>query len=159
MKTIPILSALLALAALPALADPTAEAKAHSEAFARAMNTRDAKAMLALYADDARVIWPGEGEEASGRQAIEKLIASTLATLPKDARIALKSQQAIPLGANYIATVGRWEQSATGPDGKKEISEVRTTEVLEKRGGKTLYLVDHASAGVPPPPPPAPSAR
>ena len=58
---------LLCLISVPALADPTSDAKAHSEAFERAANARDTKAVMALYADGARVIWPGQGEEATGK--------------------------------------------------------------------------------------------
>jgi uncharacterized protein (TIGR02246 family) len=143
---------LLCLVALPALAGTADDATAHSKAFERAVNARDAKAILALYAPDARVIWPGQGEEANGRAEIEKLIASFLADLPKDARIALESQTAIPLAGGCIATVGHWRETFTDPDGKPETAEIRTSEVLTKQKGKTLYLVDHASIGLPPSP-------
>jgi len=54
-------------------ADATAEAKAHDEAFAKARGAGDVKAVVALYTDDAFVIWPGVGEEARRKAAIEKL--------------------------------------------------------------------------------------
>jgi uncharacterized protein (TIGR02246 family) len=142
--------AVLCLAAMPAFAGPAADATAHSEAFARAVNARDEESVLALYADDARVIWPGQGEEAKGRADIATLISKSLKDLPKDAKMTLKSQAAIPLGDGYIATVGRWEESFTDPDGKRQIVPVRTTEIIKKQGGKTLYIVDHASVGLPP---------
>jgi len=68
-------------------ADATSAAKANSDAFARAFAARDAKAILALYADDARVVWPSENEEAHGRAAIAKLVDNLVkpppgATLP-----------------------------------------------------------------------------
>src|SRR5262249_41966670 len=115
-------------------------------------NARDAKAVLALYAADAHVIWPGQGEEATGKADIEKLVADLLKQLPKDARITLKSQTAIPLGGGYGATVGHWTQAFTDPDGKQPTVELRTTEIIKKEKGKTLYVVDHASVGAPPPP-------
>jgi len=148
---------LFLLVAVPAFADPAADAKAHSEAFARAANAKDVKAVLALYADDARVVWPGQGEEAKGKAEIEKLVTNALKAFPKDSQIVLKSQEAIPLGRGYIATVGRWEQSFTGDDGKKQTVAVRTTEIIKKQGSKTLYVVDHASIGTPPPTEPAQS--
>ena len=146
---------LFLLVALPAFADPAADAKAHSEAFARAVNAKDAKAVLALYADDARVVWPGQGEEAKGKAEIQKLVANALRTFPKDSKLVLKSQEAIPLCKGYIATVGRWEQSFTGDDGKQQTVAVRTTEIIKKQGARTLYVVDHASIGTPPPSEPA----
>ena len=113
---------------------------------------------MALYADGARVIWPGQGEEATGKAEIEKMVSKFVAELPKDAKITLKSQTAIPLGNDYVATVGNWEETFTDPDGKHQTVSLRTTEIIKKQGGKTLYVVDHASVGLPPPSP-APAAH
>lgn len=146
-----MLLACLTLAAVPAFADPAADAKAHSEAFARAMEARDVAAAAALYSDDARVIWPGQGEEARGKAAITKLIADTLKASP-DFSPVLVSQDVVGLGDGLIAVLGQWKQDAKGPDGKVETLRIRTSEILKKVGGKTLYLVDHASIGLPPPP-------
>jgi len=151
MKRFSIVS-LLCLLAAPAFAAPTDDARAHSKAFERAANARDAKGLLALYAADAHVVWPGQGEEASGRAEIEKLVASFLKQLPEDSKITLESQTAIPLAGGYIATVGRWRQSFTDPAGRPQTVQIRTTELIRKEKGKTLYVVDHASIGVPPEP-------
>ncbi len=147
-----VLLSILCFAVAPALAGPAEDAMAHSKAFERAGNARDAKAVLALYAERAHVVWPGQGEEATGKVEVQKLIGDLLKQLPKDARITLESQTAIPLGGGYIATVGHWKQSFTDPDGKQQTAEVRTTEIIKKDKGKTLYVVDHASVGAPPPP-------
>ena len=152
-----VVLSLLCLVAVPAFAAPADDATAHSKAFERAVNTRDASAVLALYAPDAHVIWPGQGAEANGKAEIEKLVANFLKDFPKDAKITLKSQTAIDLGGGYIATVGRWGESFTDADGKQQTAEVRTTEIIKKEKGETLYVVDHASIGVPPEP--APSAQ
>ena len=152
-----ILLACLMLAAAPAFADPAADAKAHSEAFARAMAARDVAAAAALYTDDARVIWPGQGEEANGKAAITKLIAASLKASP-DSSPVLVSQDVLPLGDGLIAVLGQWKQDVKGPDGKVETLHIRSSEILTKTGGKTLYLVDHASIGVAPPPPGAAQA-
>jgi ketosteroid isomerase-like protein len=66
---------LMLVLAAPALADPTATARAHDEAFAQACEAGDVKGVVALYADDAVVVWPGAGEEARGKSQIEKLAA------------------------------------------------------------------------------------
>ena len=141
--------------AAPAVAGPADDAMAHSKAFERAVNARDAKAVLALYAPDAHVVWPGQGEEANGKAEIEKLVAKLIQDLPKDAKMTLKSQTAVPLGDGHVATVGHWVETFTGPDGRPQSADVRTTEIIAKQKGKTLYVVDHASIGVPPEPPPA----
>jgi uncharacterized protein (TIGR02246 family) len=151
MKRFAVLS-VLSLIAIPAFAGPADDATAHSKAFERAVNARDANAILALYAADAHVVWPGQGEEASGRAEIEKLVSNFLKDLPKDAKITLKSQTAIALGGGHIATVGHWDQSFTDADGKHQTVDIRTTEVIKKEKDKTLYVVDHASIGLPPEP-------
>jgi uncharacterized protein (TIGR02246 family) len=140
------------LVAAPAFAGPSEDATAHSKAFERAANARDAKAILGLYAPDAHVVWPGQGEEAHGTAEIEKLVAKFLHDLPKDAKVTLKSQTAVPLDSEYIATVGHWEETFTDADGKSQTAQLRTTEIIKKEKDKTLYVVDHASIGVPPAP-------
>ena len=132
-----------------AVADPLALARSHSEAFARAMNARDVQAVLVLYSDDARVIWPGLGDEATGKLQIESLIINTLRGFPKDSRLVLKSQSVVPIGTDYIATVSHWEQTYTGNDGAMRSSEARATEIIKIVGGTTLYVIDHASFGMP----------
>jgi uncharacterized protein (TIGR02246 family) len=146
------------LMAMTAAADPSADAKAHSEAFAKAFNAHDVKGVVALYAEDARAVWPGQGEEATGRAEIEKLAINAFKMFP-DVKAVLKSQEVIALGKSYIATVGHWEETFTTPDGKLQTAQVRTTEILRKKGTQTLYVVDHASLGVPPPPEPAPAGK
>jgi uncharacterized protein (TIGR02246 family) len=148
-------SALLLLAlglVTPALADPTADARAVGEAFGKAMAAADVPAVLALYRDDASIIWPGQGEEGTGKAEIEKIVRATLASGPKDLRFVQKSNQARALGNDYIVNVGRWEMTYTTPRERHVGQVVRTSEVLQKTDGKWLYLVDHASIGTPPAP-------
>ena len=66
------ISLVIALAA-PAFADATADARAHDDAFAKACEAGDVKGVVALYTDDAVVVWPGVEEEAKGKAQIEKL--------------------------------------------------------------------------------------
>ena len=157
-----IVASWLLIAALdgtaPALADATADGRAVSEAFEKAVAAGDLQAVLALYRDDASVIWPGQGEEGKGKAAIEKLARAFLADM-KGARLVLKSQTSIPAGEGYIVNLGHWEQSFTSPAGKPTTVDVRTSEVLVKTDGKWLYLVDHASVGMAPPKPAAKPRR
>ena len=69
----------------------------------------------------------------------------------KGSRIVLKSQTSTPLGDDYIVNVGHWEQTTTSPRGREIVTPLRTSEVLARTGGNWLYLVDHASVGVPVP--------
>ena len=135
------------------MADASADAKAHSDAFARAMDSGDVAAVVALYADDAYVIWPNAGQEAHGKAAIEKLVSDFMKT-SQGAPPTLKSQNVVDLGDGLIAVIGQWQQVVTGDDGKSQTIVVRTSEVIRKVGNKTLYVVDHASVGLPPAPTP-----
>ncbi|TMB56136.1 MAG: DUF4440 domain-containing protein [Deltaproteobacteria bacterium] len=139
--------------ALPALAraDLSAEVKTHEETFARACAAGDIPAVLALYADDARLVWPDAGEEGRGKADIERL-ATAFCKHTKDLQLTLASLDAVPIDDTHVATVAHWEMSATAPDGKKLSAKVRSTEVLVKTGGAWRYLVDHASLGRPPAP-------
>jgi uncharacterized protein (TIGR02246 family) len=138
---------ILSLVTMPAFGDTAALARAHSEAFARAMNAQDIDSALALYAEDARVIWPGQGDEANGKTAIRALIESTLKSFPRDSRLTLKSQEAIALGDGYIGTVSHWEQAYTRADGTKAVARARATEIIRLSGRESLYVIDHASFG------------
>jgi ketosteroid isomerase-like protein len=103
--------------------------------------------VLALYEDQATVIWPNEGEVAHGKAEIEKLARSLCKSgqpAPK-----LKSQNSKQVAPDYIVNVGMWDLTAAGPDGKPVTSEIRTTEVIHLVDGKWLYTVDHASVGLP----------
>lgn len=125
---------LLLFLTIPAFGDTEAIARAHSEAFDRAMNASDVNAALALYAEDAHVVCPGQGEEAHGKIAIRALIDSTLRNFPKDSRLALQSQEAVALADGYIATVSHWEQSYAREDGTIATFLFRATEVIRATG-------------------------
>jgi ketosteroid isomerase-like protein len=139
-----------AVLAAQAWADANADAKAHSEAFQNAVKAGDVAAVMALYSDDAYVIWPGQGEEAHGKVAIEKLVKDLIKSSAGSTPM-LKSQSVVDLGGGVIAVIGQWESVGTDAKGVTQTTVVRTSEVIKKVGNKTLYLVDHASIGVPAP--------
>jgi uncharacterized protein (TIGR02246 family) len=138
------LGAALVLSPFGARADPIADARAVAAAFQRAVAAGDAESVIALYDDDAWLIWPGRAQEARGKVAIAAFFHRELpairASNPMLARLV-----ATPLGADTIAVVGHWQQ---GPEDER--TEVRTTEVLVRRGGSWKYLIDHASVGAAP---------
>jgi len=131
-----------------AFADATAVAKAHDEAFSKACAAGDVKAVVALYTDDAFVIWPGVGEEARGKAQIEKL-ATALCDPKAATKPVLKSDVGVQLDPSHIAIIGQWELTQTGPDGKATTSQLRTSEIIVKTAAGWRYVVDHASIGVP----------
>ncbi|HYA35579.1 MAG TPA: SgcJ/EcaC family oxidoreductase [Candidatus Binataceae bacterium] len=145
-----IASALAALfCANPAFAGSTDIGMAHSEAFEKACGSGNIPQVMALYEDDADVIWPGQGDVAKGKDAIAKLVSGYCK--PGAGQLKLESQSSRELSPSYIVNVGRWKSVAAGADGKPTELEVRTTEVLHRgKDGRWRYIVDHASIGAPP---------
>ncbi len=143
-----VMLALSAMFAVPAHADAVAEAKALNDAFSKAFEACDVPAVMALYENDAVLIWPGQGEFAIGKPAIEKVIKG-YCTSPVKPSIKVISSDARPVGLDHIIHYGQLDTTAAGPDGKPVTVRVRTSELLHKSHGKWRYEVDHASAGLP----------
>ena len=145
-------------AAGPVGADPTDAARTHAEAFKRACEAGDVDAVLALYADDAWVVWPGEGQVALAKEDLSRMVR-TLCVETKDARFAIEAIDARALGDDYVGVRGRWRQTYTGPGGQPVTVAIRAVEVLRKTDDGWRYVLDHASVGQPaalPIPPPLP---
>ena len=132
-KLVMICLATILMCAGPALADPAAVVKAHSDAFGKSFNACDVPAALDLYEDNAVLIWPGEGEVANGKAAIAKVIKANCSGAAKPS-LKQVSSDSRAIGKDYIVNVGMWDDTLTGPD------------------GKWRYTIDNASIGVPPPP-------
>lgn len=139
-------------------ADPADLAHAirdHFTAVARACEHGDVPAVLDLYDKSARVVWPGEPEEARGRDELRLLV--TEACRPeRDVTLELASIEVRPLGAEYATAVLHGEYGMRAPDGRVVSFRIRATQVLVHREGGWRILVDHASIGLPPPRPHAP---
>jgi uncharacterized protein (TIGR02246 family) len=147
---------LLGLAIVCALArdagaDATADARALGERFGAAVAAGDVGAILALYTDDAYVMYPGRGDEAHGKAEIEAMLKREIATM-RATPLVQKTSDAIAIDATHIVNVGRWEMVVGRPGERHETVTVRTTELLVNENGTWRYRVDHASIGAPPPP-------
>src|SRR5438046_10529977 len=104
MKRWMVLPLMMMMLAGPALADPAADARGVEEAFARACSAGDLKGVMALYADDAIAVWPGQGAEAKGKADIEKM-AATLCKEGSGAQFTLQSIEARRLEDAHMVTV------------------------------------------------------
>ncbi|HWC66129.1 MAG TPA: SgcJ/EcaC family oxidoreductase [Thermoanaerobaculia bacterium] len=110
----------------------------------KAVKANDIEAILACYAPDA-VLWgPGEAE-ARGTEAIRKIYAGILAGyVVRDASLA--NAQRRELG-RYSVGWGNYTLTLAPKKGGPPVAmHGRFTDVVEKRGGKWLYVADHASA-------------
>jgi len=139
-------------------ADPVADAKTVTDAFNKAFEACDVPAVLALYEDNAIVIWPGQGEFATDKAAFEKIVKANCSG-PSKPSLKEISSEARQIDKNYIVHTGQLDDTGTGPDGKPSTIRIRTTELLHKSAGKWRYAVDHASVGLAPAPPATDSAK
>jgi uncharacterized protein (TIGR02246 family) len=131
-----------------AFADPAAVVKAHSDAFGTAFSSCDIPATLKLYEDNAVMIWPFEGEVATGKAQIKKLIRRECSNSPNESLIQVSSDSRA-IGEDYIINVGMWDDTVKGPDGKSQVTRIRTTELLHRSDGKWRYAIDNASIAAP----------
>ena len=74
-----------------------------------------------------------------------------------DIAVTLQSYDVVQTSPNTAMGMGLWEDTFTGPDGKKVTAQVQTSEVYVKVKGQWKIRVDHASFVPPPQPPPAAS--
>jgi len=140
---------LILVCTTPVFAGSTDVGKSHSEAFEKACGAGDIAGVMALYEDDAQVIWPGQGDVAKGKVAIEKLVSAYCK--PGAGSLKLETQTSRQLSPAYVVNVGFWKNVVPGADGKTTEMEVRTTEVIHRgKDGRWRYIVDHASIGAPP---------
>lgn len=122
-------------------------------AWMKAFKANDIEAVMACYAPDA-VAWLPGSPEAKGEAAIREnyrafFAANTVQDVaPSDAHYATVGNRTVAWGRfsmTYVPKATGTPVSSTG----------RFTELVEKRNGRWVYVVDHAS---PDPPPAAASA-
>ena len=131
--------------------DARTEVAEQARAWAAACNSHDAGKVVSLYADDPRFIYAFMGQEGAGKAALEGFWKQSFQMTP-DIAVTLKSYDVVPVNANTAVGMGLWEDTFTGPDGKKITAQVQTSEVYVKVNGQWKIRVDHASF-VPPPRP------
>jgi uncharacterized protein (TIGR02246 family) len=133
-----------------------AAAHALDAEFVAAFNSGDAQAMAALYWNDPQVISFPPGELAvRGHQAIADSTAATFAASP-GGKLELTESHDMVAG-DVVISWGLWRFTMALPDGTSIVEEGRFTDVKAERGGRWVYLLDHASVPSSPPAAPAPA--
>jgi uncharacterized protein (TIGR02246 family) len=149
-----VLAALLTIA-VPVAAQAAAPEGVQSvdEAWAKAVKAGDLAAVLALYAPDA-VAWFPDAPEARGEQAIragyEHLFAENVIEDAAFSNAHYKTVGDSSVGWGNFALTLRPKKG-----GDPVVVKGRFTEVAERRGGRWVYVVDHASGEPAPAHPPA----
>ena len=144
------LAAGLALTALPLATLAAGGAEGVDAAWKKAILANDVEAVIRNYADDA-VLWLPDAGEARGKAAIRATYEGLMgANTVKEAK--LKDVRYRTMGKTSVAW-GHYELVLEPKAGGKPVTLAgRFSEVAEKRGGRWVYIVDHASAEPPPPP-------
>jgi uncharacterized protein (TIGR02246 family) len=125
--------------------------KGVDEAWVRAVKAGDVDAVVALYAPDA-VLYPPDALEMHGTAEIrasytEMLGAMTINEATIDSQYQTSGDVSVGFGKATLTMTPK-------AGGSPQVFTVRVTAVARKIGGKWLYVVDHASAPLPPPPKP-----
>jgi ketosteroid isomerase-like protein len=141
------------LTALPAAAAETG-AQAVDAAWKKAVLANDVEAIVKTYAKDA-VAWLPDMSEARGEAAIRAAYQGMLdANTAKDVKLTDTHYKTV---GNASIGWGRFSLTLVPKKGGNPIVLTgRFMDMAEKRDGKWVYVVDHASNE--PPPPPAPAA-
>jgi uncharacterized protein (TIGR02246 family) len=129
--------------------------KTLDEAWVKAVKAGDAAALAALYAPDA-VMYPPDEKMAKGQGAIRASFERFLAA---------NTVQDMQLTYDVTSTTGdsSWASGqfkmtvAPKAGGAAQTMEGRFTSVAARKGGKWVYVSDHASVPMPPPPAAKPS--
>ena len=145
------LGALVLLAGGAVVARAEEGAKSVDAAWVKAANANDLEALVALYADDA-VMYPPDAPEAEGKSAIRAIYSAMLgANTISDAKILDSHSKS---SGDLSTSWGEVSLTLTPKTGGAPVTlKVRATSVAVRRGGKWLYLNDHASVPLPPAPP------
>ena len=125
-------------------------ARALDNAFVKGVTAGDIEAVVALYAADATLYPPGE-MAAKGRDAIRAVWGGFLsANKVTECRLSETGYRTI--GDTSIGW-GRFSMTFQPKAGGAPATlEGRFSDVAVKKAGKWLYILDHASAPLPPPP-------
>ncbi len=140
-----------AMALAPLAAAAQEGAKAVDEAWTKAMKANDLEAIVACYAPDAVMWFPG-APEARGSKAIRDIYAGlmsthTVADVSLTNAVYQTSGDLSAAWGNFTLTL----QPKAG--GSAAVSKGRFTSASKKIGGKWLYVADQASDDPPPAPP------
>ena len=123
-------------------------AKILDEAWTKAVEAGDTEAVVKLYAPDAVLYPPGE-MEAKGHDAIRAVWGGMLSANTVKVRL---YESAYRTSGSLSVGWGRFALILTPKAGGAPVTlEGRFSDIAAKKGGKWMYIVDHASAPLAPP--------
>jgi len=131
---------ILAFAAVSiARADAAADVTAAYTAWDKAFNSGDAKAVCALYTDDALLL-PPTHDVIKGPDAVDKFIAGILGMGGKDHKLELIEASG---DGNIVYATAKWTAAGKDAAGKDQPWAGTATTIFEKQGDGSLKLKVH----------------
>jgi len=128
--------------------------RAQAASWEKAYNGGDAKAVAALYAEDALLLPPG-ASGVSGRAAIQQFLAKDIAgSKAAGAVFVLNPKTDVGVSGNMGWESGTYKVTVKGA----VVETGKFLSVSRKKDGKWLYIRDTWNADAPPAPPAAPAA-
>jgi len=131
---------ILAAAAISvARADPAADVTAAYAAWDKAFNSGDAKAVSALYADDA-IVLPPTHDVIKGPEGVDKFITGILGMGGKDHKLELIEASG---DGNIVYGTAKWTAAGKDKGGADQPWAGTATTIFEKQGDGSLKLKVH----------------
>jgi ketosteroid isomerase-like protein len=119
--------------------------------FIEAYNNRDVDGIMDTYWNSPELVsFPPGIMETRGWEATKEAISEEFANAP-DFVLELTETNNIVVG-DVVLGFGKWRFTISIPEAEPMIVEGRYSDVKAKRDGKWVYILDHASAPMPPPP-------
>lgn len=127
-------------------------AKAVDAAFLAAFNKADAEAVVATYWNSPdTVLYLPDAMEARGFDAIKASFAQSLPAMG-GCQLATNDVNYRAIGEDSVVSSGLWTMTCPAAEGAApEEMKGRVTALLQRKDGRWLYVVDHASVPTPPP--------
>lgn len=119
--------------------------------FLAAFNAGDAAAMAVMYGPEA-VSFPPDAMTLRGAEIATGMASMLEPMQAAGARISVVESHQIPAG-DVVIGWGLLTLTMNGPDGSPIEMQMRYTDAKAKRDGRWVYILDHASAPMPPSPP------
>lgn len=109
------------------MADPTANVKAWNEAFWRAWNAAEVETVAHLVSEDVEIVWAYKEEQASGREALLKLLQWEFSFPSTQVTVKQISEKIYQMGDGSWLVQDHSMQTYPSPDGNPVTELVRAT--------------------------------
>ena len=126
-------------------------AKELDQRFIEAYNNRDVDAVMETFWNSPELVsFPPGKMETRGWEAAKESFQEDFTNMPEF--VLELTEMNYLVSGDEVVGYGTWRFTLSLPDGESMTMDGRYTDVKAKRDGKWVYILDHASAPMPPPP-------